>query len=82
MVLKKDLSNKEIARFNVRSFNFKNAFIAKRYRRISEYPNIFSHVLGYTSRTEDAYKSMPEIPRSHWRDAEFCLLYTSDAADE
>jgi penicillin-binding protein 2 len=73
LVLKKDLSKKEIARFNVRSFNFKNAFIAKRYRRISEYPNIFSHVLGYTSRTEDAYKSMPEIPRSHWRDAE--LVY-------
>ena len=73
LVLKKDLSKKEIARFNVRSFNFKNAFIAKRYRRISEYPYIFSHVLGYTSRTEDAYKSMPEIPRSHWRDAE--LVY-------
>jgi penicillin-binding protein 2 len=73
LVLKKDLSAEEIARFNVRSFNFKNAFIAKRYRRISDYPNIFSHVLGYTSRTEDAFNSMPEIPRSHWRDAE--LVY-------
>ena len=73
LVLKKDLSLAEIARFNVRSFNFKNAFIAKRYRRISDYPNIFSHVLGYTSRAEDVYKSMPEIPRSHWRDAE--LVY-------
>ena len=73
LVLKKDLTIEEIARFNVRSFNFENAFIAKRYRRISDYPNIFSHVLGYTSRTEDAYKSMPEIPRSNWRDAE--LVY-------
>ncbi len=73
LVLKKDLSQEEIARFNVRSFNFQNAYIAKRYRRISDYPNIFSHVLGYTSRTEDAFKSMPEIPRSHWRDAE--LVY-------
>lgn len=73
LVLKKDLSEEEIARFNVRSFNFKNAFIAKRYRRISEYPNIFSHVLGYTSRSDDEFKSMPEIPRSHWRDAE--LVY-------
>ena len=73
LVLKKNLSAEEIARFNVRSFNFQNAFIAKRYRRISDYPNIFSHVLGYTSRTDDAFKSMPEIPRSNWRDAE--LVY-------
>tara|TARA_Y100001935_G_scaffold6101_1_gene4704 strand:- start:1110 stop:2945 length:1836 start_codon:yes stop_codon:yes gene_type:complete len=75
LVLKKDLSVEEIARFNVRSFNFQNAFIAKRYRRISDYPNIFSHVLGYTSRTEDAYKLMPEIPQSHWRDAELTYAH-------
>ena len=75
LVLKKDLSEEEIARFNVRSFNFQNAFIAKRYRRISDYPNIFSHVLGYTSRAENDFASMPEIPRSHWRDAE--LTYAS-----
>jgi penicillin-binding protein 2 len=73
LVLKKDLSDEEIARFNVRSFNFKNAFIAKRYRRISDYPDIFSHVLGYTSRTEDNLYSTAEIPRSHWKDAE--LVY-------
>jgi len=75
LVLKKDLSSEEIARFNVRNFNFQNAFIAKRYRRISDYPDIFSHVLGYTSRSEDAFKSMPKIPRSHWRDAE--LVYAN-----
>tara|TARA_Y100000768_G_scaffold216960_1_gene163575 strand:+ start:105 stop:1940 length:1836 start_codon:yes stop_codon:yes gene_type:complete len=73
LVLKKNLSTAEIARFNVRSFNFQNAFIAKRYRRISDYPNIFSHVLGYTTRTEDEFKLAPNIPRSHWRDAE--LVY-------
>ena len=73
LVLKKDLSDEEIARFNVRSFNFKNAFIAKRYRRISDYPDIFSHVLGYTSRTEDNLHSTAEIPKSHWKDAE--LVY-------
>ncbi len=73
LVLKKDLSDEEIARFNVRSFNFQNAFIAKRYRRISDYPDIFSHVLGYTSRTEDNLYSTAEIPRSHWKDAE--LVY-------
>ena len=73
LVLKKDLSPEEIARFNVRSFNFQNAFIAKRYRRISDYPDIFSHVLGYTSRTEDNLHSTAQIPQSHWKDAE--LVY-------
>ena len=57
LVLKTDLSAEEIARFNVRSFNFQNAFIAKRYRRISDHPEIFSHVLGYTSRIENDFKS-------------------------
>ena len=75
LVLKKDLSAEEIARFNVRSFNFQNAFIAKRYRRISDYPLTFSHVLGYTSRTDDDYQSMPEIPRSHWKDAELSYAH-------
>ena len=75
LVLKKDLSTEEIARFNVRSFNFQNTFIAKRYRRISDYPEIFSHVLGYTSRTDDDYKSMLEIPRSHWKDAELSYAH-------
>ncbi|MBD63208.1 MAG: penicillin-binding protein 2 [Gammaproteobacteria bacterium] len=70
LVLKKDLSQREIARFNVRSFNFKNVFIAKRYRRVSDYPDIFSHVLGYTSITENDFKNMPEIPKSHWKDVE------------
>ena len=73
LVLKKDLSDEEIARFNVRSFNFQNVFIAKRYRRISDYPDIFSHVLGYTSKKNDDFISMPEIPQSHWKDAE--LVY-------
>ena len=73
LVLKKDLSAEEIARFNVRSFNFQHAFIAQRYRRISDYPEIFSHVLGYTSRIENDIKSMPEIPQSHWKDTE--LVY-------
>ena len=75
LVLKKDLSDEEIARFNVRSFNFQNAFIAKRYRRISDYPDIFSHVLGYTSRTEDDFYSIPGIPRSHWKDTELAYAH-------
>lgn len=70
LVLKKDLSAEEISRFHVRSFNFQNAFIAQRFRRVSDYPNIFSHVLGYTSRIDSDFESMPEIPRSHWKDVE------------
>ena len=70
LVLKKNLTAEEIARFNVRSFKFKNAFIDKRHRRISEYPQIFSHVLGYTSRSDSQYDLSMDIPRSHWADAE------------
>ena len=70
LVLKKNLTEEEIARFNVRSFNFKNAFIGKRHRRISDYPKVFSHVLGYTSRSNNQHDLSMEIPRSHWADAE------------
>ncbi|MDC0365571.1 penicillin-binding protein 2 [Gammaproteobacteria bacterium] len=70
LVLKKNLTLEEIARFNVRSFNFKNVFIDKRHRRISDYPQVFAHVLGYTSRANNQYDLSMEIPRSHWIDAE------------
>jgi penicillin-binding protein 2 len=75
LVLKKNLTEEEIARFNVRSFDFKNAFIDKRYRRISEHPKVFSHVLGYTSKSDNQYDLSMDIPRSHWADAE--LTYAS-----
>ena len=70
LVLKKNLTPEEIARFNVRSFNFENAFIGKRHRRISDYPQVFAHVLGYTSRSNNQHDLSMEIPRSHWVDAE------------
>jgi len=75
LVLKKNLTSEEIARFNVRSFGFKNAFIDKRYRRLSDYPKIFSHVMGYTSRSDNQYDLSMDIPRSHWVDAE--LIYAN-----
>ena len=75
LVLKRDLSDKEIARFNVRSFSFQNAFIAKRHRRISDHSEIFAHVVGYTSRIEDESNSMPEIPQSHWKDTELTYAH-------
>ena len=70
LVLKKNLTAEEIARFNVRSFIFKNAFIGKRYRRVSDYPKIFSHVMGYSSRSDQQFDFSINIPRSHWVDAE------------
>ena len=86
LVLKKNLSAEEIARFNVRSFSFKNAFIDKRHRRISEYPEIFSHVLGYTSRSDNQYDLSMDIPRSHWVDAELTyangLIYGKTGLEE
>ena len=48
LVLKKNLSEIEIARFEVRGFEHKEAFVGKRFRRVSRYDDIFSHVLGYT----------------------------------
>jgi penicillin-binding protein 2 len=47
LTIKKDLSKEEIAKFEVRSFRFQNAFIDVRYSRESKYPFLFSHALGY-----------------------------------
>ena len=47
LILKKDLTRVEIARFEVRSFLFPNAFIDKRYSRKNNYPHLFSHAIGY-----------------------------------
>ena len=47
LILKKDLTKVEIARFEVRSFKFPNAFIDERYSRKNKYPQLFSHAIGY-----------------------------------
>jgi penicillin-binding protein 2 len=47
LTVKKNLSSKEIARFEVRSYKFPNAFIDERYSRKNYYPNLFSHSIGY-----------------------------------
>ena len=47
LVVKKNLSEVEIAKFEVRSFKFPNAFIDVRYTRHSNYPKLFSHAIGY-----------------------------------
>jgi len=71
LVIKKSLTQQEIARFKVRSFAFNNMFIGKRYRRVSKHPELFAHALGYTSRSDATNQSLSDIPKNHWRDAEF-----------
>ena len=44
LVVKKNLSEIEIAKFEVRSYRFPNAFIDVRYSRYNNYPKLFSHV--------------------------------------
>ena len=51
LIIKRDLSEEEIAKFEVRKFMFPNAFIDIRYRRVSEYPELFSHAIGYSGRS-------------------------------
>ena len=47
LILKKDLSEEEIAKFEVRSYRFENVFIEQRYSRQNLYPELFSHAIGY-----------------------------------
>ena len=47
LTIRKDLSKEEIAKFQVRSYKFKNAFIDVRYSRENRYPYLFSHAIGY-----------------------------------
>jgi len=47
LVVKKNLSKEEIARFEVRSYKFPNTFIDVRYSRHNNYPKLFSHAVGY-----------------------------------
>ena len=47
LIIKKNLTRVEIARFEVRGFKFPNAFIDKRYSRKNNYPHLFSHAIGY-----------------------------------
>jgi penicillin-binding protein 2 len=47
LLIKKNLSREEIAKFEVRSYKFPNAFIDVRYSRYNNYPELFSHAVGY-----------------------------------
>ena len=47
LVLKKDLTPNEIAKFEVRSYKFPELQIAVRYSRVNLFPYLFSHSIGY-----------------------------------
>jgi penicillin-binding protein 2 len=47
LTVKKNLSREEIAKFEVRGYKFPNAFIDVRYSRYNNYPELFSHAIGY-----------------------------------
>jgi len=47
LIVKKNLSREEIAKFEVRGYKFPNAFIDVRYSRFNNYPELFSHAVGY-----------------------------------
>ena len=54
LVVKTNLSEEQIARFEVRKHNYPNLLVEKRYSRHSDYPTLLSHALGYIgSPSED-----------------------------
>ena len=61
LVVKKNLSKEEIAKFEVRSYKFPNAFIDVRYSRHNNYPKLFSHSIGYVgSPSNDELKDISD----------------------
>ena len=53
LIVKKNLSKEEIAKFEVRGYKFPNAFIDVRYSRYNNYPELFSHAVGYVGGVND-----------------------------
>ena len=53
LIIKKNLNNEEIAKFEVRKYKYPSLFIAERYSRESKYPNLFSHSVGYVGSTSE-----------------------------
>lgn len=47
-LIKRNLSNEEIARFNELSFKLKGAVVKESYKRVYNYGKVLAHVLGYT----------------------------------
>ncbi len=54
LILKKDLNNEEIAKFEVRKYKYPSLFIAERYSRENAYSNLFSHSVGYVGNASES----------------------------
>ena len=53
VVIKRNLTEEEIARFEVRNYKFPNVQIAERYSRENLYPYLFSHSIGYVGNLNE-----------------------------
>ena len=53
LILKRNLTLEEIAKFKVRNYKFPNIFIAERYSRKNLYPFLFSHSIGYVGNPSE-----------------------------
>ena len=54
LILKKNLNNEEIAKFEVRKYKYPSLFIAERYSRENAYSNLFSHSVGYVGNSSES----------------------------
>jgi len=53
LIVKRNLTLEEIARFEIRKHRFPGALIDERYSRENLYPNLFSHSIGYVGNIDD-----------------------------
>ncbi len=53
LIIKRNLTIEEIARFEIRQHRFPGVFIDERYTRENLYPNLFSHSVGYVGNIND-----------------------------
>ena len=53
IVLKQNLSQEEIAKFEARRYRFPSTFIGERYSRENTYSELFSHSIGYVGGMSD-----------------------------
>ena len=53
LIIKRNLTIEEIAKFEIRKHRFPGVFIDERYSRENLYPNLFSHSIGYVGNVDD-----------------------------
>ena len=53
LIIKRNLTTEEIAKFEIRQHRFPGVLIDERYMRENLYPNLFSHSVGYVGNIDD-----------------------------